>query len=160
MHHVARLDRNGEALLYVYDLVTKTSAVCRPGSGFSNAQSPEMAWTFGANLLLTWGAGSDVAFVHLLDQRCNELLGLGVTGYDMSPDGRYLATFPPRGALIATDHTVRFFDLRSGKRVKTSIDGRELRGVESVAWQPLAATLTVEAASERLTTSEEVRLPE
>ena len=117
-----QLDRGQDAFLHVYDIDSRTGSVCSAGEGFFGSQSADITWTAGNNLLLSWGAGSDVAFIHLLDRYCGELLSVGVTGYNISPDRRYLMTGPATGAPLASDHSVKIFDLESGKQIATRLD--------------------------------------
>ena len=141
LHVVVQLDRGQDAFLHVYDIDSRTGSVCSAGEGFFGSQSADITWTAGNNLLLSWGAGSDVAFIHLLDRYCGELLSVGVTGYNISPDRRYLMTGPATGAPLASDHSVKIFDLESGKQIATRLDKYEYRSVEHVVWQPKSLIL-------------------
>jgi hypothetical protein len=84
-----------------------------------------------------------VGSVHLVDGRCRTLLALDVATYDVSPDGRFLMSWPPEGAPVASDHSVRLFDLGSGKRVHTKLDNREFASVSEVHWDARTVSLVV-----------------
>jgi len=117
---------------------TKTSTRtghCEIGSG-ANLPLPSMStrlqWTAGANILLTWSAGTSVVQANLYDRNGKTLFVATTDSYSISPSFAYLATFPSSSS-PGSDY-FHVYNLASGHEVQLNDWAGEIHKVLRLNW--------------------------
>lgn len=96
---------------------TRAGASCRPVKDVViRPYAATLRWVSDGAVLLSWGAGTSVAEAVVFDRRCRVRLSVGAPAMEVSPDGRYLMTFPGLGTPLAEHFVVEVFDLATGQR--------------------------------------------
>lgn len=131
-------DENGEAIFDIYETTTGhlITENCMPIPGVKIAGgNPEIKWTIGKNILLTWTAGSFLSEMALFDIRCNQFQVSGSAAVDISPGVQYATSFIPINAPLANNQAINVWDLSTGENILNINKLNEMDRVLSVSWE-------------------------
>jgi hypothetical protein len=99
----------------------------------ASRNSMELRWTARDTILQTWGAGTFVALGRLYGVKGELLLEIDAPAIEVSPDLRYLVTYPPPGTPLAEPRKVVLYDLLDGTRIAEHED--DIEAVTRTSWR-------------------------
>lgn len=116
----------GPRQLSIYDLNTRArSGHCVPGA------AGDLRWTEQGTIFHRWGAGTNAQCFAIYDVRGQTLFEGQASGLELSPTGRFLATFP---TTTGADEPLAVYDVVTGKTLFSSAGKYDLREVIGNVW--------------------------